>query len=202
MIFSKPNITGVILAGGQSRRMGFNKAEAEMHGQSMLMRMIDKLNTLTSNIVISTGATPYPGIHWPQIADVYPNCGPLGGIYSVLKTSPTPLNLVVSCDMPLISVSLLDCIVTRAAETEAIITAPVDEDGRLQLLCAVYHTNILPVLEQQIRAKALKMKSLATLVPVESVKITKEHPLYNEHAFKNVNTPQVLKETRVLWKGH
>ncbi len=202
MIFSKPDITGIILAGGQSRRMGFNKAEAAMHGRSMLIRMIDKLSTLTSNIIISIGPTTYSNINWPQIPDVYPNCGPLGGIYSVLKTSTTPFNLVVSCDMPLISVSLLHYIVARAAESEAILTAPVDEDGQLQLLCAVYHKDIVPVLEQQIEANALKMKSLTALVEVENVSITKEHPLYHQHAFKNVNTPRALKETRELWKGH
>jgi len=53
MNLGNANITGVVLAGGQSRRMGFNKAEAEMHGESMLLRMIDKLQKITPSILIS-----------------------------------------------------------------------------------------------------------------------------------------------------
>ncbi len=72
MNFNKSDITGVILAGGQSRRMGFNKAEAEMHGESMLIRMIDKLKEITPFILVSCGAVTYPDISWPQIPDEHP----------------------------------------------------------------------------------------------------------------------------------
>lgn len=202
MRFSNADITGIILAGGQSRRMGFNKAEATVHGRSMLMRMINTLSLVTPNILLSTGSTVYQKMEWQQIPDEYPDYGPLGGIYSVLKVSLTSLNFVLSCDMPMITASLLNYIIARAKENGALITAPMDQEGQLQLLCAVYHRDILPVMEQQIKARALKMKSLAALVPVESIRIPKEHPLYNEHAFKNVNTPNALWETRELWKGH
>lgn len=73
MNLGNANLTGVVLAGGQSRRMGFNKAEAEMHGESMLLRMIDKLQKITPSILISSGTTSYPDIALPQILDEYPN---------------------------------------------------------------------------------------------------------------------------------
>ena len=193
------DITGVILAGGQSRRMGFNKAEAEMHGESMLIRMIDKLKDLTPTIVVSSGAVNYPNIPWPQIPDEYADCGPLGGIYSVLKVSNTSLNLVVSCDIPLVSISLLKYIVASAEESDAIITVPVDQDGQIHLTCAVYRKEVLPFLENQLHVHAFKMKDLLELVPVEYIKISREHPLYNEHAFMNVNSPSNLEEARKLW---
>ena len=196
------NITGVILAGGQSQRMGFNKAEAAIYGRPMLMRVIDKLSGVTPNILLSTGSNTYQGLEWPQIIDEYPDCGPMGGIYSVLKISFTCLNLVLSCDMPMVSTSLLNYLIVRAEEKGALITAPVDQDGQLQLLCAVYHKDIIPVMEQQIKDKALKMKALSAMVSVESIKIPKGHSLYYEHAFKNVNTPDALKEILELWKGH
>ena len=201
MDLNSSNITGVILAGGQSRRMGFNKAEAEMNGESMLIRMIDKLKEITSTIIVSSGNVSYPNIPYPQIPDVHPQCGPIGGIHSVLKRSNSSLNLVVSCDIPLVSVSLLKYMVESAAQSNALITVPVDHEGQLQMMCAVYRKDILPILEQQIDAHAFKMKGLIDLVSVEYIKIFREHPLFQEHAFMNVNRPSTLEEARKLWNN-
>lgn len=195
------NITGVVLAGGLSRRMGFNKAQAQMHGRSMLIRMVDKLKELTPNILVSSGSNAYPNILWPQILDEHLNCGPLGGIYSALKVSNTSLNLVVSCDMPLVSTSLLKLIVATAAAGNSLITLPVDHNSELQMMCAVYNKNILPILKKQIDSHSLKMKNLLNLGTVEYIQISKEHALYQEHAFMNVNNPCNLEEARMLWKN-
>ncbi len=199
MNLNNVDITGVVLAGGQSLRMGYNKADAEMHGESMLARMIDKLKEITPVIVVSSGTATYPNIPWTQIPDEHPQCGPLGGIYSVLKASSTSLNLVVSCDMPLISTSLLKHIVAIAAQKDSLITVPIDDNGQPQMMCAVYHKDVLPILEQQIDAQSYKMKSLLDLVSVEYIKIAREHPHYQENAFINVNSPINLEEARKLW---
>ncbi|MGV8964002.1 MAG: molybdenum cofactor guanylyltransferase [Candidatus Saccharimonadaceae bacterium] len=195
------DITGVILAGGQSRRMGFNKAVAEMQGESMLIRMIDKLKEVTQNIVVSSGSITYPNIPWLQISDEHPQCGPLGGIYSVLKVSNTSLNLVVSCDIPLVSIAILKYIVASAAVSDSVITVPIDQDGQIHMTCAVYRKDVLPFLEQQIHSHAFKMKDLLDLVSVKYIKISREHPLYHEHAFMNVNYPSNLDEARNLWNN-
>ncbi len=201
MLFLKPSVTGIVLAGGQSRRMGFNKAEALVHGRSMLVHMMDKLRVITPLILVSSGNLTYPDIEYPQIPDEYPDCGPLGGIYSVLKASTTDLNLVVSCDIPLVTINILNFIIEKAEVSNEFITAPIDENGQLHLLCGVYHKNILPFMEQQLKLKALKVKNLSKLTPIETVEISKEHPFYDEHAFKNVNTPEILNEARELWKN-
>ena len=195
------DITGVVLAGGHSKRMGFNKADAEIDGESMLIRMIDKLKEITPIILISSGTDSYPNIPFPQISDKYPQCGPLGGIFSVLKASNTNLNLVVSCDIPLVSIALLEHIVAKAKESKALITLPVDHYGKLQMVCAVYHKDVLPVLQQQIDTHTLKMKCLVDLVETEYVQIPKKHPLYCKHAFMNVNNPTNLEEARKLWSN-
>ena len=201
MNLGNDDVTGVVLAGGRSRRMGFNKAEADMQGESMLMRMTDKLKEITPTILISSGTVSYPNISLPQIPDEYPQCGPLGGIYSVLKASNTSLNLVVSCDIPLVSIDLLEHIVAKAKKSNALITLPIDYDGHLQMICAVYHKDVLPILRQQIDAHLFKMKSLVDLVATEYVEISKEHPFYQENAFMNVNNPTNLEEARKLWSN-
>ena len=201
MNLKNSEITGIVLAGGQSSRMGYNKAEAELHGESMLIRMIEKLKEITPTIVVSSGTTNYPNIPYMQIPDEHPQCGPMGGIYSVLKASNTSLNLVVSCDIPLVSIDLLEHIVAIAAHSEALITVPIDDNGQPQMMCAVYHRDVVPILQQQLVAHAFKMKNLLNLVSVEYVKISKEHPLYVEHAFMNVNSPINLEEARKLWSN-
>ena len=188
------------MAGGQSRRMGFNKAEAMVHGRPMLMHILDKVSAITPLILVSSGNLTYPDIECRQIPDEYPDCGPMGGIYSALKASTTVLNLVVSCDIPLVSVKILNFLIEKAEKGKALITAPVDEYGQLEMLCAVYHKDILPLIEQQIKLRAFKLKNLGALTSIEIVRISKEHPLYDENAFKNVNTPDTLNEARELWK--
>ncbi|MBF6598201.1 MAG: molybdenum cofactor guanylyltransferase [Fermentimonas sp.] len=194
-------ITGVILAGGKSSRMGFNKASAEINGETMLNIMIEKLCEVTPNIIVSSGSISYPDIPWLQIPDEFPQYGPMGGIYSILKTSTTNLNLIVSCDIPLVSVSLLKYIVSEAKENGALITVPVDCTGQPQMLCAVYHKDILSILKQQIESNQLKMKSLLYLVTVGYINISKEHPIYNEYDFINVNTISTLKIAQELWNN-
>ena len=201
MDFNKSDITGVILAGGQSSRMGFNKAEAEMNGESMLVRMIEKLKEVTSTIIISSGNVSYPNIPYPQIPDVHPQCGPIGGIHSLLRRSNSSLNLVVSCDIPLVSVYLLKYMVESATKSDALITVPVDQEGQLHMTCAIYRKDILPILQQQIKAHAFKMKDLLDLVSVAYIKISREHPLFQENAFMNVNRPSTLEEARKLWNN-
>ncbi len=200
-IIGDSKITGVILAGGKSSRMGFNKADAEVNGETMLKIMIEKLREVTPNIIVSSGSISYPNIPWLQIPDEFPQNGPMGGIYSVLKASTSSLNLIVSCDIPLVSVSLLKYIVSEAKENGALLTVPVDCTGSPQMLCAVYHKDILPVLKQQIDLNQLKMRSLLDLVSVEYINITKEHPLYNENDFINVNNASTLQVVRELWEN-
>ena len=150
---------------------------------------------------MSCGSVTYPTISWPQIFDEHSQCGPIGGIYSVLKTSNTSLNLVISCDIPLVSISLLKYIIDSARQSNALITVPVDDNGQLHMTCAVYHKDVLPFLEQQIDAHTYKMKDLLDLVSVEYVNISRVHPLFQEHAFMNVNKPSTLEEARILWNN-
>lgn len=193
-------ITGIVLAGGQSRRMGFNKAEAFIDGESLLNRMIKKMEETTNKILISSGTTKYTNINYTQIADEYPNCGPIGGIYSALKASISCLNLIVSCDIPLISTSLLRYLISEAQLSEALITIPVDHVGQYQILSAVYNKKIIPILENQIKNGQFKLKNLLSLAPIKYIYISQDHPQFNEYNFININTLDILKQTQYLWE--
>jgi len=97
-------ITGVILAGGKSKRMGnMNKCLAELWGKPLIEHVLDKLSPQVDEIIISTGDgnDKYPAYHFRQIIDnTYNDGGPLVGIYSAMLVCNTDYLLVASCDAP------------------------------------------------------------------------------------------------------
>lgn len=199
MYLTNTDLTGIVLAGGQSKRMGFNKAEAIIEGVTMLQIMIDKLIQVAPDVLVSSGQTTYRNISLPQITDTYPQYGPLGGIFSVLKRSKSPLNIAVSCDIPFVPIALLQYLIDNAKKSEALITVPIDHKGQIQMMCAVYHSSVLPYIKERIDSGMFKMKALLDDVSVNYIDIKRDHPLYFEHAFMNVNNPTTLRKARQLW---
>lgn len=96
-----PGVTGVVLAGGGSRRMGRDKALLEWRGRPLLDHVRARLWAAGCETVVTSRAAP------GCIADDYPDRGPLGGIHAVLRSRPADGYLVVAVDMPLLPVALL-----------------------------------------------------------------------------------------------
>jgi len=92
-------VTGFILAGGNSRRMGRDKATLEWHGQTLLQHMTDKLDQVCDHVyVVGRGALP----------DVVPGIGPVGGLATALRVTNTNTNLIVAVDLPLLTKDFLN----------------------------------------------------------------------------------------------
>jgi molybdopterin-guanine dinucleotide biosynthesis protein A len=99
---------GAALAGGQSRRMGQDKAALAIGGQPLLARVVARLQMVTPQVRVIGAverAALVPGV--PVVPDLRPGCGPLGGIYTALRTTSAPYVLVVGCDMPFLNAALL-----------------------------------------------------------------------------------------------
>lgn len=141
-------ITGVVMAGGKSSRMGSDKGLVEFDGKPLVQYAIDSLKSVCDNVLISTRNPAYSQFGLPLIADEIPDCGPIGGIYSALKASTTDQILVLACDMPFVTSETLlkllaqnncfECIVPRVA-------------GKLEPLCSIYLKSLLCVIERNIR---------------------------------------------------
>lgn len=193
------HITGIILAGGKSQRMGISKAFIPLYGKPLIAHIIDTLGTLASPIYISAGSRNFAYQDYPVIYDQYPDKGPMGGIHAALQVSDTRLNLIVSCDMPLLSTDLLHHLIKTASAHYQDVTLPADENGRYQPLCGVYHSAILPLLTGHILADRLKLISFLNAVHTRIVHIHKNHVLYTPYMFTNANTPDALEQIRKLW---
>ncbi len=138
-------LTGLVLCGGESRRMGTDKAVLEVGNVRLLDVVARRLATVADPVLVAPGRPGRLGpLPWPEVADARPGCGPLGGIVAGLEASPHELSAVVAVDLPLVDGGLLAWLARRSTGEEAIV--PVDEDGRRQPLCAVYTRAAAPLL--------------------------------------------------------
>jgi molybdenum cofactor guanylyltransferase len=131
------NLSAVILAGGQSRRMGRDKARLEVDGQSLLARAVGKARELGVAEVFISGrpGEDYSALKCPVMFDLEPGCGPLGGIERALHAATAPLVLVLAVDLPAMTAAFLARLV---AQCDALTGAVPQLDGQLEPLSAIY----------------------------------------------------------------
>lgn len=195
MIKNSP-VTGIILAGGRNKRMGSNKALTLLNGKPLIEWVLNAMREVTDNVIISVGTEDFQYENLAKVQDEYPDKGPAGGIYSALKVSETDLNLVISCDMPFISVPVLELLIREARLNPSCVTFPVDENGYPQPLCAVYNKCILPVLHEAILQDMLMLRKIILECSSRQMKIGRDHTLYRTGIFMNINTKETLKRAR------
>jgi len=186
---TQETITGVILAGGQSRRMGQNKALMSLGGKRLVDRVVAVMREVFHDHLLVTN-TPevYADLGLPMARDVWPEKGSLGGVYSAIYHVPTPYCLVVACDMPFLNAAVLRYLMTQIADYDVIIPDVLDE---LQTLHAIYSKACLPPIERCLTANRLRIVGFFPEVRVRRVTASELQP-YDPHllAFQNLNTPE------------
>jgi molybdopterin-guanine dinucleotide biosynthesis protein A len=190
--------TGVILAGGKSRRLDYrNKALLQIGDKTIIERVVDVLSKVTEKIILITNSPQeFKFLKLPILGDIIPNSGPIGGIYTGLKESETHQNIVVACDMPFIQPQLLEFLVCQSKGYD--ITIPLTTDG-YHPLCAVYSKNCIEPIETLIETHSLKVTNLFQYVKVREVMFDTQHPYYTLNMFLNVNTEEdYLKATHIM----
>ncbi|HEY7281808.1 MAG TPA: molybdenum cofactor guanylyltransferase [Actinomycetota bacterium] len=131
-----PDLIGLLLAGGASSRMGVDKASLEIDGEPLARRVTDLLSGACDSILVASGdGERLAWLGLPQVADIEPDAGPLGGLIAGLEAATTPLMAVVAVDMPDASAAVFDLLARRAPGHDA----AVPRTGRgLEPLHAVY----------------------------------------------------------------
>lgn len=159
MIHEKEQWTGMILAGGQSSRMGSHKALLELNGSTVLTHIVEVIRPAVSRIVVASGpneamyraadsAMDHEDLEFVQ--DHYSGKGPLAGLHAALTASKTAWNLVSACDMPLLQTSFFNGMKWLAAQYPASNAIIPRVEGRIHPLAGAYHRRILPELEQHV----------------------------------------------------
>ncbi|HYW96857.1 MAG TPA: molybdenum cofactor guanylyltransferase [Bacteroidales bacterium] len=178
-------ISGILLAGGKSRRMGRNKAFMRYKGEELYQYPLAVLRDFSNDIIVSapSGMFPHP-FPFTVVPDEIPQKGPLGGIYTCLKKVNYEKAVILSCDIPFISSAFIRTLLD--VQGEADVVAGTDANGKVQPLAAIYSSRLWPLMKKQIEENNLKMHDLLMLAGAKL--IDAGHLGFNpDHLFFNVN---------------
>jgi molybdopterin-guanine dinucleotide biosynthesis protein A len=161
-VADSPKAAAVILAGGKSSRLGRDKASELLLGRTLLQRVIDRFDGLVDEyVVVRARGQTLPPIAAPYrievVEDLYPETGPLGGIYTGLGAMRAPHAVVVACDMPLLQPALIAELLRLAPEHDLVV--PVSEDFP-QPLCAAYSKAFIDAAKRQLDAGNYKITAV------------------------------------------
>lgn len=145
------NTAGVILAGGQSKRFGSNKALVDFQGLPLIQRISVIIAPLFSEkLLIANTPDAYNFLGWPMSGDFYPGCGPLAGIHAALSTIHAPRCFITACDMPFLSPEVISFLCGLGGTQWDVVIPWLDEGP--EPLCAVYSKSALPIITENLQA--------------------------------------------------
>jgi molybdenum cofactor guanylyltransferase len=185
------DISGIILAGGRSRRYGRNKALVQLHGTPLVERVIRVLEGLFENVVLITNSPEeYAYLRLPMEQDIIKGLGPLGGIYTALQTISTKYGFFVACDMPFLNSPLISYIIDQREEYDVV--AP-KIDWKIEALHSLYRKTCLPEVERLIRNneyQTIRFFDRVSVRYVEEDEVRRFDP--SLRSFLNINRPEDL----------
>lgn len=191
-------ISVAILAGGQSTRMGMNKALVEVGGKPIIERILERVSPLGSEVfLIANSAAEYAHLGLPIYPDLIPGKATLGGLYTAIAIAHNEHTLVVSCDQPFLHVGLLRYLIGLRERYDVVV--PLNRERYPQSMHTIYGQACLEPIRKQIEADRLKVIGFFPEVrvrEVEGAEIDQFDP--QRTSFVNVNTLEDLAEARQL----
>lgn len=191
-------MTGVIQAGGKSTRMGGQpKALLELGGRRIIERVLDAIAPVVDDVLVVTN-TPelYAFLGLPMVADVYPDHGSLGGIFSGLTAATGDAAFTVACDMPFLHRDVARLVVARAGEGDVVVPRVGQQ---METMHAVYGKACLGPIEARLTAGRLKIVGFfdsVRVVEIDEADVARHRA--PDVVFMNVNTPEELARARAL----
>jgi len=173
-----------VLAGGQSTRMGRDKALLPFRGGALAAYVAATVAAAAGSAVLIGDPQKYGHLGYPAIPDRTPGAGPLGGIETALSCTAADWNLVLACDMPAVSADFLRELLDAGERCGADALVPAGPSGRLEPLCAVYHRRAAAALRRALDRGVRKVtEALAGLDAAP-------WPVIDSACFANLNTPE------------
>lgn len=189
------DVTGVLLAGGASRRMGRDKASLVINGEPLYSKALELLCRYFPNVIISGNRPELATESIPYLPDIFPGSA-LGGIFTGLHSAKTEWVFVSACDMPNPDDRILELLLEHRDGVDAVV--PEVPKG-YEPVFALYHKNCLPTFE---RALEQGRKSIFNLYPELSVHFLnwRNMPEDWEKSLANINTPADICQTKEVAK--
>ena len=182
-------ISGIILAGGASKRMGQNKAQLSLLGKSLLLRQVEKMQALGIGDILLSGSDLPTVSGTRTIPDIYPGRGPLGGLHACLQAAKYPRCLVLSVDVPLVPLAALHHMCRAHVGGVTVL----GHEGKQEPLIGVYDREASRHMEALIREGSAPVRALQEIVPWHIWEYYGPEDL-----LMNCNTPQEFTRLEAL----
>jgi len=193
-------VTGIVLAGGRSSRMGSPKALLPFDGEPLIVHIVRRLQRLFARIVVvAAPEQQLPDLPVTVVRDEVAFQGPVGGIYYGLAAARDEIGFVTSCDAAFSNACLISHLLSLAPGFDVIVPR---WEGRLQPLNAVYRRTVLPALEAQLANGELRPVFLYDKVStriVEEDEVRRFDPAGD--SFFNMNAPEDYAEALRRWRS-
>ena len=194
-------VTGVILAGGQSRRMGQNKALMRLGKEPLIAHVIRQLESVADELLLITNEPDlYTDLKLAMYPDVLPGMGALGGLHAGLTYAANRTVICVGCDMPLLQVDLLSHLIALLGDYDAVVPC-VQAANRstpvFQTLSAVYSKRCLPAIDGMLGLGELRVHALYDHIDARIVQ-PHEWQAFDPQglSFFNINTPEDFEKAK------
>jgi len=195
-------LLGAVLAGGEGRRFGGPKADVPVDGVSMVGRAVATLREVVREVVV-VSSRPVDPMGAGIIPDQTPDAGPLGGLEAALLQAAVSGHegvLLLACDLPLVGPELLTAVGSALGEAQAAAPARAGGAGGIEPLCAVYHVDVLSVVQEHLKSPDRSLHALFHAVGGRVIPAS-ELGSSPTHALLNVNTSQDLRRAEAALAG-
>lgn len=185
-------MTGAVLAGGQSRRMGTNKALLTIDGTTIIERITGVLTPIFDEVVIiANDPLPYAHLGLSIYPDIHIGAGSLGGLLTAIVKSRSEHTFVTACDMPFLDPDCIKRLISDPmADSDAIVPFI---DGRAHPLHGLYSRRCAGTIEAMIKTGNLRINSLLDVIPVKRLTETDFAGLPIATSVENINSEEDLK---------
>ena len=187
-MIDKTNITGIVLAGGQSSRMGSDKGLLKINDKTFFERVADAIKPLVNDIMIVGNNSDYDQFGYERVEDFIKDSGPLAGLYSGLKHSKTEYNLVLSCDVPMIITAVLEKLIVDDYKQFDVVQ--IQSQQKTMPLIALYKKHCEHTCLELLEHDERRLRAAVSQFKVKTILIAPELDAF----VRNVNTKEDLKE--------
>jgi len=192
-------MTGIILAGGNNKRIKLDKAFLEFpsgneNKKPLIEITFNKFRDIFDEIIIVTNSPEkYQHFGYKLVKDIFPNKGSLGGIYSGLENSSNEYNFITACDMPFLNIDLIKLMKTFPRNYDILI--PKTDSG-YETMHAIYSKKCLKSIERNIKLNKLKILGFFEGMNVQEIneESLKKVDKNFSHSFFNINTKEDYQE--------
>jgi molybdopterin-guanine dinucleotide biosynthesis protein A len=193
-------LTVCIQAGGQSSRMGEDKALKTFLGRPLIQRVVERLSPIADEVLVTTNRPEdYRFLGLPLFPDLRPGRGALGGLYTAIASAAQPVVAVAACDMPFASAALFEAASRLLVAEAADVVIAKSEEGYEPLHAVYRRATCLPAIEAALDADQWKV--IAWFPQVKVRVLTPEEIRQHDPAglaFWNVNTPEEFSKAEEL----